>query len=247
MNRPTAILAKALLFLSAAALATADAAAQSYKVETATLPAPQELAAPVRDALSADALRVTGPQGPLCEIWLRKDLPASATPNQALGIAFSQFAEGAMVGAIRLHAPAKDYRQQAIKPGVYTLRYALQPVDGNHQGVSPYRDYFLAVPAATDFSLTPRAGKDLYAASRKASGTGHPSVWSLVPGDNAPTPLPAMAHQEDGDLWVLYVKLPLVTPGGASPIVVGLILVGHAPEAWVPLARPLLAVLSEHA
>lgn len=232
MSLRSRIVANVLLSLSAAALAAPNTAAQSYKVETAPLTAPQELAGPVRDALSADALRVTGPQGPLCEIWLRKDIPAAAKPSQELGIAFPLFTEGALVGVIRLDAPSKDYRQQTIKPGVYTLRYALQPVDGNHQGVSPYRDYFLAVLATMDSSLAPLTGKDLYAASRKASGTGHPTVWSLVPADNAPASLPAINHQEDGDLWVLFVKVPLMTPGGgSSPVVVGLILVGHAPEA----------------
>ncbi|MFY9529059.1 MAG: hypothetical protein WBC04_04040 [Candidatus Acidiferrales bacterium] len=230
MNHRCAILPRTTLLFCAFLPIAAAASAQGYKVETASLPAPQELAAPVRGTLSGDALRVTGPQGALCEIWFRKDIPAKAASGSGLGIAFPQFGDGALVGAIRFEAASQDYRQQAIQPGVYTLRYALQPVDGNHQGVSPYRDFLLAIPAAADSSVEPLAGKDLYKASRKAAGTGHPSVWSLYPPDNAPPSLPGIVHQNDGDLWILYVKAPLASGSGGSSTV-GLVLVGHAPEA----------------
>ncbi len=112
-----------------------------------------------------------------------------------------------------------------MKPGVYTLRYMLQPVDGNHQGVSPYRDYLLAVPAALDSAPADLAVADLLKLSRKASGTGHPSVWSLVSADSAPATLPAIAHQDDGDLWIAYFQAPL-----APPAKMGLVVVGHAVE-----------------
>jgi hypothetical protein len=215
-----------------ALFAAAGASAQTYKIETANAPAPQELVAAVRDSLSSSALRVSGPQGTLCEIWLRKAIPASATPSGELGVAYGQLSNGGLLGAIRFAAATKDYRQQQIKPGVYTLRYALQPVDGDHQGVSPYRDYLLLAPAVADTSIAPLNNKDLYALSRKVSGTGHPSVWSLVTADAAPSALPAIAHQDDGDLWVVYFQAQVQPAGGApSPVKMGLVIVGHAPEA----------------
>ncbi len=218
--------------LLAALFAATSAAAQTYKVETENAPAPQELAAPVRDSLASQALRVSGPQGAMCEIWLRKAVPVIATPSRELGVAYGQLGDGTLVGAIRFAAAAKDYRQQEIKPGVYTLRYALQPVDGNHQGVSPYRDYLLLAPAAADASVAPLSDKDMYAMSRKASGAGHPSVWSLVSADSAPPALPGIAHLTDGDLWVLYFRAPVPSADdAASPTTMGLVIVGHAPEA----------------
>ena len=210
----------------------ASASAQSYKAEMVNDPAPQELSAEVRGALSDSALRVSGPQVPICEIWLRKAIPASATPDQGLGIAFGQIADGTLVGAIRFPAASKDYRQQDIKAGVYTLRYALQPVNGNHQGTSPYRDFLLASPAAADTALATVTGNTLYNLSRRATGTGHPSVWCLLAADSAPATLPGVAHIEDGDLWVVYFKAPLQPAGGAaSSVTIGLVVTGHAPEA----------------
>lgn len=216
------ILLSALLAL----VFSASAAAQSYKLESAATSAPDALAASVRDILSQNSLRVTGPAGPLCEIWLRKSLPAAATPNTGLGIAFGQIAIGTLVGAIRFEARASDYRQQAIRPGVYTLRYMLQPVDGNHLGLSANRDYLLAIPAALDSSPAAIGAKDLVALSCKASGTGHPSIWNLMPPDPPPASLPKIIHQEDGNLWVVFFQAPL-----ASPAAMGLVLVGHAPES----------------
>jgi hypothetical protein len=213
-----------LAVVMASALSTVTAA-QSYKVESTATPAPQGLAAGIRDTLSASALHVTGPNGALCEIWLRKSVPQAATPNTSLGVAFGQINEGTLVGAIQLDARATDYRNQSIQPGVYTLRYMLLPVDGNHQGVSPNRDYLLLVPAALDASPADVITKDLLALSRKAAGTGHPSVWSLVPADTAPSSLPAVVHQDDGDLWIVFFQAPLGTS-----TTMGLVVAGHAAE-----------------
>ena len=210
----------ALLCLSSAA------AAQDYKAAAGAVPVPPEISAPVRALLSPASISVTGPSGPFCEIWLRAGIPAAAQTNSALGVTYGQLVDGSLVGAIHFDAAVKDFRNQTIQPGTYVLRYALQPVDGNHQGVSDYRDFLLLTPAAADTSAANLADKDLYALSRKASGAGHPSVWSLVPADSAPTLLPGVAHDTSDDFWVLYLKAAI----GPSPTTLGLVIVGHAEE-----------------
>jgi hypothetical protein len=206
-------------------LVFATTAPAQYKLESSAAPAPGDLAAAIRDSLADNALHVSGPSGPLCEIWLRKSIPEAASPDTSLGVNFGQITQGALVGVMKLDAKDNDYRNQPTQPGVYTLRYMLQPVDGNHQGVSPYRDYLLAVPAALDPSAADMPTADLLKASRKAAGTGHPSVWSLVPGDTAPPSLPGIAHQDDGDLWIAFFQAPL-----AKPVTMGLVVMGHAAE-----------------
>jgi hypothetical protein len=219
-SSPLKVFLAAILFLGLAAAASAQ-----YKLESSAAPPPQDLAAGIRDALSSNAMQVTGPNGTLCEIWLAKSVPTAATPDTSLGVNFGQIPQGALVGAIKFEAKDNDYRNQSIQPGVYTLRFMLEPVDGNHQGVSPYRDFLLAVPAALDTSAAPITTDSLLKLSRKASGTGHPSVWSLVPADSAPATLPGIAHQEDGDLWVAFFQAPL-----ATPLKMGLVVFGHAQE-----------------
>jgi hypothetical protein len=220
-QRSSRIIVLAAIFLFAFA---ANASAQ-YKLQSSATPPPQDLAAGIRDALSPAAIEVTGPSGPLCEVWIAKSIPTAATPDTSLGVNFGQIPQGALVGAIKFDAKDNDYRNQPTQPGVYALRFMLQPVDGNHQGVSPYRDFVLAVPAALDTSPLPITTDNLLKLSRKASGTGHPSVWSLVPADSAPATLPGIAHQEDGDLWVVFFQAPL-----ATPLKMGLVVFGHAQE-----------------
>jgi hypothetical protein len=200
-------------------------ASAQFKVDSSATPAPQELNAAIRDTLAGNALHVTGPSGALCEIWLRKSISPAATPDTSLGVNFGQIPQGALIGAIKFDAKGSDYRNQPIQPGVYTLRFMLQPVDGNHQGVSPYRDYLLAVPATLDTSAADLTTDNLLKLSRKAAGTGHPSVWSLVPADSAPATLPGIAHQSDTDAWVVFFQAPLPTPTK-----MGMIVSGHAPE-----------------
>ena len=202
------------------------AAAQDYKAATGNAPVPPEISAPVRALLSPASISVTGPSGPLCEIWLRASIPAAAQPATALGVTYGQLVDGSIVGAIHFDAAVKDFRNQTVQPGTYVLRYALQPVDGNHQGVSDYRDFLLLTPAAADTAAANLADNDLYILSRKASGAGHPSVWSLVPADSAPTSLPGIAHDTSNDFWVLYMK----AAAGTSPTTLGLVIVGHAEQ-----------------
>jgi len=146
----------------------ATVAAADYKIEKAGAP-PEELAPAVRETLAAEGVRVVGPEGPLCEIWLRKAVPGHSKAAMELGIAYPQLAEGTLVGAVRFLREAKDFRRLEVKPGVYTLRLALYPTDGNHMGVAAQRDFLLLAPAAADSNPAGITYNESVALSRKAS------------------------------------------------------------------------------
>jgi hypothetical protein len=210
------------------ACASSNASAQSYKAEALNEVPPKELAMPIQAALSQTGIRVTGPSGPVCDLWLGKLVPVKASATQTLGVVFPQLAQGTLVGAIRLPNSTKDYRKQLIKAGVYTLRYELVPENGNHMGVAPQRDFVLASPAAADQDASTLTIDQTMALSRKATGSNHPSVWSLAPPEDHPKSLPSVFHLDDGDLWLVEFSLPL---GGAPPVPMALVVVGSAPEA----------------
>jgi hypothetical protein len=207
----------ALLFLF---VSLPTATANGYKVES--IPALTDAKVPesLRNALAGQGLRVLDEAGkPVCEIWFGKSVPT--TKNEAAGASFGQIGEGAFVGVINFPSSASDFRGQGVKSGYYTLRYGLILQDGNHLGVSPARDFLLASPVAEDKDPAVQLkADDLFKLSRAASGTGHPSVWSLVQVSSSEG-LPKTVKNEHEHV-ILETKIP--TQSG--DLAVGLIIVG---------------------
>lgn len=195
-------------------LASVAALAQ-YKSEPAG-PPPSDVAPSIAGALEKNGTRITNNGKAYCEIWFRTSKPSGANNSSEEAVTLPNIPQGALLAVIRFDGNGSDRRGQTIKPGVYTLRYSLMPVNGDHQGAAPQRDFMLMVPAADDKDLNAAPNFDtLVNMSKKASGTPHPAVISLWKADESK---PGFSQQ--GDDWVLQTKL------GDTPIAV--ILVGTA-------------------
>jgi len=214
--------------VAASLCAASQAAAQSYKLEKAAAPPPAALSAAVRDTLPNEVLRVTGPKGLLCELWVRKSLPAAAAPSDEPDVKLVRLAEGTLVGAMRLASDTSDFRRQTIRAGVYTLRYIWQPPTADHLGLAEQRDFLLVAPAAIDTNPAGVTHDETVNLSLKVTNTKHPSVWSLAPLAAGAGALPAMVRNEDDNTWLL--GFPAALADGGSPVRMGLVVVGSAPE-----------------
>jgi hypothetical protein len=208
--------------------------AQDYKVESADVPVPAELSDAVRAGFSPQALRVSGPAGLICEIWVRKSVIVGEAPTPSADAKFNWIPQGTLVAAIRFPSDVKDYRRQNVKSGVYTLRYALSPVSANHQGVAPYRDFLLAIPAAVDQDPAVITALQAIDLARRSTNTNHPSVWCLMPGDveGASGPPASVTHDTENNFWVVNFDEPLYSAsthvGGFLRM--GLVVNGFGPE-----------------
>ena len=141
--------------------------------------------------------------------------PPIANPNTSSDVLFGALAEGAFVGVVHFPNPTTDFRSQTIKPGYYTLRYALIPQDGNHMGVNPYRDAFHLGPVSADTDPDKTLTFDeLVKIGRLASGTPHPAF--LVGAQVTGTTFPSVVKDDSGH-WNLQVM-------------------GHASSGNLPLA-----------
>lgn len=140
---------------------------------------PDELAAPVRGNL-ADAVEL-GETG-LVRLWPAVEVPGGAG-GAGLGVAFSSLVPGSFLGVVQVGEGWSDYKGQGIAPGLYVLRYAVEPEDGYHLGVSLYRDFALLVPAAEGGGKEPWDEERLIAAAAGAAGGNHPAVLALWPAD----------------------------------------------------------------
>ena len=216
-----------LFFFLSLLLSSAALAADTYSLAGPAGAPPAELPAALRDAVDANGIEVKGPAGVLCDVWLRKEVPVAATPATDLGVTFGQIAQGTFLGVMRVAAATRDFRNQQVKPGLYTLRYAWTPVDGDHQGVAPQRDFALLSPVSVDSDPATIARDDAIKRSTNTTGTKHPSVWSIWPGDDSAA-APALRYQDDSDCWLLTFR---VTLAGGKKIAMGMIVSGHAPEA----------------
>jgi hypothetical protein len=152
----------------------------------------------LRKALEPKGYRVSLADGVLCELWLSNAIASGK--NDAQGATDTWVADSALIGVITFPRASTDFRKQNIKPGSYTLRYAVHPQDGNHIGISPIRDFLLLVPVALD--QDPKAKfkfEELTALSKKTSGTNHPSPMSLVSPDGI-SAWPSVLEDENGHL-----------------------------------------------
>jgi hypothetical protein len=176
-----------------------SAFAQDYKLEP--VPAAPAGVPPAYASELGTGYRVTGPSGPWCEIWFRKTIPTGAKPSdQAIAFPITQ---GTWLAILSFPKEGADRRGQALKPGIYTLRYSNFPPDGAHQGVAPQRDFALATPIAND--PDPKAAPDFekLVAQSKTSGTAHAAVFSLEPPSGST--FPAVTKEGEHDI-VLNVK-----------------------------------------
>lgn len=176
----------------------------SYKA-VAIGAAPADVPAAIQSTLDSQGVRVTNDQGAtVCEVWLRKPLPASANPNGSSGVLYGALPEGAFLGVLHFPNATTDFRSQNIKAGYYTLRYGLIPQDGNHMGVNPSRDAFVLAPVSVDPGPDKTLSfEDLVKLSTQASGTPHPGF--LVGAPVSGSSFPSVAKDDSGN-WDLQIK-----------------------------------------
>ena len=141
-------------------------------------PIPTEIAPPVAAKVGPGGVRATV-NGATITFWWVKDLP---------GASWDEVPEGTLVGAVKLDVETRDIRGRAMKPGVYTLRYGIQPKNDDHFGISPFRQFLLLSPAAVDKDPAAPDHDAVTALSAQTLGGKHPAVLSIDPpaGKDAP-------------------------------------------------------------
>jgi hypothetical protein len=181
---------------------------------------PEGLSTEIRQSLGGSALRVAVDGEVVTELWLRREVPLQEAANTELGVSFGRLGSGTLIGVVRLDRPWSDYKNNPVAAGVYTLRYAVEPADGNHMGVSLYRDFLLLIPVSEDVSVEVAWSADeLTGKSLASTGTPHPAVLALFPVWEEVTE-PALIRN-DLDQWTLAVPMGSISP---TP---GLVVQGH--------------------
>ncbi len=205
--------------------------AQEHRVEVLDeAPPTEEVSEDLRQQFAESGFKVIrGSSRTVCEFWPCQSWKVTAV-FKATSERLYPFESGQLIGLLRFRRRGKDFRAQTISSGVYTLRYGLQPIDGNHEGTSPTRDFLLMVSAEDDKAVEPWDAEKLLKASAEAAGSSHPAMLGLQKSRAGASPQPAMRHNEQNDWWILHFVGKATSSGKTHELPLDLIVAGHAKE-----------------
>ena len=180
---------------------------------------PKELDASIRAKLQSKVVQLVEGDKPVYEFWFAAELPLQSKPASA-GKALDAIKQATLLGAAAVSKSQRDYRDDELAAGVYTMRFALQQQDGNHLGTAEFLYFAVLIPAK--FDPAPDAITDykkLVKTSSKETASDHPRILSLRPAstENDVAPKlnePAPEHKS------VRVKVPAKVSSG-EPAAVG--------------------------
>ena len=206
--------------MACAALAARPAAAQQLSAAPLDVKPPEQIAAPLRALLNDRGVSVTVGKTSI-DFWWVKTLPAGGDGP----FAWTGVAEGTFVGAARVTGRHSDIRGRTIREGVYTLRLGIQPQNGDHLGVSPYREFLHIIPAGSDPEPKPAGHEGAIELSKPTIKSSHPALWSLDPPVADGQPLSTVTN--DAGHQSIVFEIAVQRGGRTQPARFGLILLGE--------------------
>jgi len=205
------------------------AAAQDYRVEKIDGgPEQGEVSDEIAARMSDSGYRVIrGTSRTAAEIWLAKDLELDPDFEPSATRLYP-FSPGQLIGVLHFSRRGSDFRDQSISSGWYTLRFQLQPVDGNHVGTSPTRDFLVVVAADQDEADKEWDPDELNEASAEVAGSTHPAMLCLQLASEGDEP--KMVHLESMDWWMLHTVAKGTAGGETKNVPIDIVVAGHAAE-----------------
>lgn len=186
---------------------------------------PRQVSEPIARALDPTGYQVRKDGAAVCTVWIARDLPGKSDFQPTLNIKYP-FMQGQFVGVLEVHQKSgyTDFRGQEVPAGIYTLRYAQQPVDGNHIGTSDLYDFLLALPSQKDDNPAPMTSfETLVKLSAGTVGSTHPAIFALLPAAEGAQPA-VLEHDKTRELWLLS----LTGKSGDKPLRLKLVVVGKS-------------------
>lgn len=128
---------------------------------------------------------------------------------------YSGLKTGAFIGVLHfMSAEPRDFRDQKLAPGFYTLRYALFPPESNPAGASRFREFVVLIPIAADTQPDRSLMLDeVVRLGRLASRNTYPAVVGLIQVNPAYKRLPAVVADDQGNC-ALQIPAHERLPGG---------------------------------
>ncbi len=220
--------------------ATSGWAAEPYLIDSVALPQSPALAQGLRVALNPQGSLLytysNGLREPICEIFFVKTIAGQASASASGTVRYGNLKPGSLIGVIHLLREAtEDYyvdsHNQKLKPGYYTMRYAVLPAGTYANG--PVMGDFVVLSKANGDTNPARilTAKELVQRGQWVSGTSQPACMPLVPADPKTTQSPAVTEDDQG-VGTFQVTLHLASKrGSASPdVALAMVVLTPAPH-----------------
>ena len=187
---------------------------------------PKELGDTIRAALQSKALQLLDGDKLAYEFWFASEIPLKSKPA-SLEKALDSVAPATLLGAVSIPTARRDYRNDELAAGIYTMRFALQPQDGDHLGTTAYLTFGVLVQARHDPTLDGiTTYRSLVRASARDTTTEHPLTLSLRPaateGGEPQLQTPAPEHK------CVRVKIPAKAGEEKTALTFEIVYEGHA-------------------
>lgn len=219
--------ARALALVAVAAMALPAgiaAAGEGYGAKTVEKAPPAELADEIKAELKGEALQVSGPDGLRYEFWFAKSVELTGAPGDD---GLKKIPEITLLGAAQVQDVENlDFREDEVLPGVYTMRFGMQPEDGNHLGTSPYPFFAILIPSERDEELGGIADHDdMVDRSMEDTAGVHPYILAMQP---LPEDAPGVAEVAEGehDWQYVVIEVPGKADGKDAPFKIALVFEG---------------------
>jgi hypothetical protein len=166
------------------------------KVSSLAEKPPSEIAPALASVLQSSGVKA-GVGAATLDIWWVQALVADAP-------GWSNVESGTLLGAMRVSGTFKEIRGKVVAPGVYTLRFGMQPQNGDHLGISPFREFLVLSPAAADTDPKVLGFEGVVELSKQVIGTSHPANLSLDPPEDAPGAVLSTYKNESGHDGIVF-------------------------------------------
>jgi len=199
-------------------------AAEPYYIDSATLGSSSAVPQRLVDGLNQRGwvlyTESNGLKEQICEIFLAKAVETQSAKPASSHINYGRLKPGALVGVVHLLPEAtEDYsadsHDQKLKPGYYTMRYAVMPAGTYEHGVE-LGDFVVLSPVSMDQDpgriLKPEELAEFGASS---TGTDTAATMPLVASDTSAQTFPNVT-MDDAGICTFHARLQLASMQGST-------------------------------
>ena len=213
-----------LAFVGISSLACAE---DGFELKIIDKEPPAELDDELRSELTPKAYQLSDGDGLFFEFWFASSIPLKAPADTSKAM-LKNIEEVTLLGAVIVHQEERyDFRDDPIDPGLFVMRLALQPQNGDHMGTAPFDTFAVLLPHEKDAEVLEYPDHEtLVELASEDTIAEHPPILSAQPLDDSSGEFPRLSSEGEDDWHFLCLKLSAKADGKSMDLVFQLVFEG---------------------